>query len=276
MNELQIFEKGCNVKNLVMVTNNQVVVSSRDVADNFGKRHDHILRDIENVLKGIPKIGETPGMFLKHSYVNQQNGQTYPEYLMNRDGFSLLVMGFTGQRALEWKLKYINAFNEMEMQLKNKLPDFSNPVIAARAWADEYEKRQIAESENKSLLLENAQQAQVIGELKPKADYTDLILKNKSLMPITAIAKDYGMSGKAFNKLLHEKKIQYKIGDQWFLYAELQAKGYTHSKTFDFNHANGRPDVNVQTQWTQKGRLFLYNTLKQAGIVPVIEQDEDA
>lgn len=271
MNELQIFEKGCNVKNLVMVTNNQVVVSSRDVADNFEKHHKDVLESIRQILAAENSATK---FFNKNSYENR--GKTYPEYLMNRDGFSLLVMGFTGQRALEWKLKYINAFNEMEMQLKNKLPDFSNPVIAARAWADEYEKRQIAESENKSLLLENAQQAQVIGELKPKADYTDLILKNKSLMPITAIAKDYGMSGKAFNKLLHEKKIQYKIGDQWFLYAELQAKGYTHSKTFDFNHANGRPDVNVQTQWTQKGRLFLYNTLKQAGIVPVIEQDEDA
>ena len=66
----------------------------------------------------MPKIGQTPSMFHEATYVNEQNGQTYPMYLMNRDGFSLLVMGFTGAKALEWKLKYINAFNAMEKTIK--------------------------------------------------------------------------------------------------------------------------------------------------------------
>lgn len=108
------------MNNLVEIHNNQVVVSSRDVAENFGKQHKHVLRDIEVLLEGMPKIGQTPSMFCKVFYKHEQNGQEYPEYLMNRDGFSLLVMGFTGKEALQWKLKYIAAFNEMEAELNNK------------------------------------------------------------------------------------------------------------------------------------------------------------
>ena len=106
--------------NLVKVKNNQVVTSSRQVAQSFNKQHRHIIRDIKNLLEGMSKIGHTPQMFFLTSYTNEQNGQTYPEYYMNRDGFSLLVMGFTGQKAIEWKIKYINAFNQMEEALKER------------------------------------------------------------------------------------------------------------------------------------------------------------
>lgn len=103
---------------LVSVKNDEVVCTSLEVSEKFGKRHDHILRDIEKLLSGIPKNGDT--YFQKDSYVNEQNGQKYPMYYMNRDGFSLLVMGFTGQKALEWKLNYIQAFNQMESMLKER------------------------------------------------------------------------------------------------------------------------------------------------------------
>ena len=76
------------------------------------------MRDIKNLLEGMLKIEQT-SMFHKTTYINEQNGQSYPMYLMNRDGFSLLVMGFTGAKALEWKLKYIEAFNAMEKELNN-------------------------------------------------------------------------------------------------------------------------------------------------------------
>lgn len=152
------------------------------------------------------------------------------------------------------------------------LPDFTNPVIAARAWADEVEKKQLAEAKVKVLTADNAKQSQIIGELKPKADYTDKILQNKGLVAITQIAKDYGMSGKTMNQKLHELKIIYKIGKQWVLYADYQAKGYTHSDTFNFKHNDGRDDVTMNTKWTQKGRLFLYEELKKHGILPMIEQ----
>lgn len=123
--------------------------------------------------------------------------------------------------------------------------------------------------------LEAASAKQVIGELKPKADYTDRILSSKGTVTTTAIAKDYGMSATGFNKLLHELHVIYKIEKQWFLYAKYQAKGYTHSKTFAFRHSDGRPDCNIQTEWTQKGRLFLYEFLKGKKVLPMIEQDDE-
>lgn len=119
-----------------------------------------------------------------------------------------------------------------------------------------------------------AKQSQLIGELKPKADYTDRILNSKSLVSITQIAKDYGLSGKAMNGKLHELGIIYKLGSQWLLYSKYQAKGYTHSETVDITHSDGRADVVMNTKWTQKGRLFLYQHLKKHGILPVIEQNQ--
>lgn len=127
----------------------------------------------------------------------------------------------------------------------------------------------------KNAELEAAGYKQILGDLKPKADYTDRILASKGTVPTTAIAKDYGMSAAAFNRLLHEYGVIYKIGKQWFLYAKYQAKGYTHSKTFAFRHSDGRTDCNIQTEWTQKGRLFLYEFLKGKKVLPMIEQDDE-
>ena len=150
---------------------------------------------------------------------HEYRGQKFPMYLMNRDGFILLVMGFTGKKALEWKLKYIEAFNAMEKQLREQNAGsymIADPVERALKWAEEQKahRQQVALLEEKT-----AQQSQIIGELKPKADYTDNILKNKGLVPITAIAKDYGMSGVATNAKLHEMRIIYKMGSQWLLYS---------------------------------------------------------
>lgn len=114
---------------------------------------------------------------------------------------------------------------------------------------------------------------QIIGELKPKADYMDKILKNPGLVTITQIAKDYGMSGQEMNSILHSLKVQYKQSGQWLLYKEYQSCGYTHSNTVDITHSDGRPDVKMNTKWTQKGRLFLYQLLKDNGILPTIEKN---
>ena len=103
---------------LVEIKKDMAVCSSLDVAEKFHKRHDHVLRDIKKLLEGLPKNGET--YFQESAKQNEQNGETYPIYYMNRDGFSLLAMGFNGKRALEWKVKYIGAFNKMESMLKER------------------------------------------------------------------------------------------------------------------------------------------------------------
>lgn len=106
-------------------------------------------------------------------------------------------------------------------------------------------------------------QQKLIAELQPKADYVNQILKSTSSVKTTQIAKDYGMSARAFNKLLYELGIQYRVGDQWVLYAKYQACGYVRSVTYEYRHRDGRLDVKMCTEWTQKGRLFLYETLKK-------------
>lgn len=117
------------------------------------------------------------------------------------------------------------------------------------------------------------EQQKVIEELQPKANYVDLILSSKSLVTTTQIAKDYGMSARALNKLLNQLCVQYKVNGQWVLYSKYQNCGYVHSKTIDITRSDGKPDVKMQTEWTQKGRLFLYELLKAEGIVPLIERD---
>ena len=174
---------------LVKVINGKTVVSSRDVAENFGKRHDNVMQNIERVLKdsaGVLEIKETP-MFQKSTYVNQQNGQEYPEYVMNRDGFSLLTMGFTGTAALEWKLKYIAAFNSMEQRLT-----FTIPQTYAEAL-------QLAADQAKELLL-----------AKPKVDFYDSVADSKDAMSMAEVAKVLGGIGrnKLFKFLRDHKVLQ--------------------------------------------------------------------
>lgn len=121
------------------------------------------------------------------------------------------------------------------------------------------------------LELSNKQNKQLIGELKPKATYYDLILQNKNTMPITKIAKDYGLSGQTFNSLLHELGIQYKMGDCWLIYQKYADQGYTQSKT----HVVDAQRSVMHTQWTPKGRLFIYDLLKnKRNLLPMIERIE--
>lgn len=244
----------------VKYENNQMIVSSVEVAKNFNKKHKTVLNTIRE-LKGVAQ--NSASLFYESSYTHDQNKQEYPMYYMNRDGFSLLVMGFTGKEALEWKMKYIQAFNEMEKKLNN--PEF----LVQRTM--EYLK-----SRCDALLLENKIQSQQINELKPKADYYDQILKTPGLLNITQIAKDYGMSGTAMNKLLSKLKVQYKQSGQWLLYSKYQSKGYTRSETVSFERSNGIEDSTLHTKWTQKGRLFLYELLRKNGILPIIEQNQES
>lgn len=112
-----------------------------------------------------------------------------------------------------------------------------------------------------------------LAEMQPKADYCDTILRSRDSMVVSQIAKDYGMSAKKFNTLLFDLGVQYRVNGQWLLYAEHAGRGYVDSKTASFTHSNGDPGSSLLTVWTQKGRLFLYNLLKQRDVRPVCEQE---
>ena len=117
-----------------------------------------------------------------------------------------------------------------------------------------------------------------IQELKPKADYTDMVLQSKGLLNVTQIAQDYGMSASSFNKLLADFDIQYKDKrtGQWILKSKYKGLGWVGSSSKDITRTDGTPDVVVHTKWTQVGRLGLYNLLKKKGYIPIMEaQYED-
>lgn len=117
---------------------------------------------------------------------------------------------------------------------------------------------------------------QRVNELQPKADYYDRILNNKGLVTVSTIAKNYGMSAVSFNKLLHELGIQFNQSGTWLLYSKFQDKGYTHIEPFDYEDKNGNPQVKTRMKWTQKGHIFLYETLKKNNCLPMIEREQTA
>jgi len=176
--------------------NNKVVTTSLKIAEVFGKEHQHILRDIRELIDGVSKIGDTP-MFEETTYIHPQNKQQYPMFLMNRDGFTLLAMGFTGDKALRFKMAYINAFNEMEKALKAMQPKLP------QTYKEALKELLIQVEENERLQLENK-------DMKPKAEYFDEIVDRGGLTNFRDTAKLLGVSEKAFIFFLIDKKYIYR------------------------------------------------------------------
>ena len=135
----------------------------------------------------------------------------------------------------------------IEQTLQN--PDYIITVLT------EYKKEK-----EQNLLLQ-----QEIGELKPKADYVDEILKSTGTLATTQIAADYGISAQKLNKLLHEARLQRKVNKQWVLYSEHMGKSYTESDTIPIVRSDGREDTVLQTRWTQKGRLKIHEIMTDFG-----------
>lgn len=176
--------------------NNKVVTTSLKIAEVFGKEHQHILRDIRELIDGVSKIGDTP-MFEETTYIHPQNKQQYPMFLMNRDGFTLLAMGFTGDKALRFKMAYINTFNEMEKALKAMQPKLP------QTYKEALKELLIQVEENERLQIENK-------DMKPKAEYFDEIVDRGGLTNFRGTAKLLGVSEKAFIFFLIDKKYIYR------------------------------------------------------------------
>lgn len=235
-------------------------------------------KDVTTILgyqNGSRDINRHVDEFDRQKIMVYDGNQDKETILINESGLYALILGSklpTAKKFKRWVTSEVlpairkHGAYMTEDTIKKALqePDFI--IKLATELKEEKEARKTAE-------LEVAQKSQIINELKPKADYTDRILQSKSLVTITQIAKDYGMSSKKMNSLLHGLKVIYKMGSQWLLYSKYQAKGYTHSETVNIEHSDGRADVVMNTKWTQKGRLFLYELLKKNGTLPLIEQD---
>ena len=206
---------------------------------------------------------------ISYNGVSQQREYT----IVNEPGLYTLVLGSRKPEAKAFKRwithEVIPSIRKHGMYAVDEL--IANPdlgIAALMALKEERAKR--AELESTC-----AVQTQQIAEMKPKASYYDLILNCKDLMSVTKIAKDYGKSAIWLNEKLHELGVQFKQGDIWLLYQKYAEKGYTSTKTHDYLGNDGENHAKVSTYWTQKGRLFIYDLLKDNGILPVMEREDD-
>ena len=247
---------------LVKVVNNQLVTDSRQVAEHFGKRHNDVTEVIRKLL-----VTEKSVTKMFHESEFEYRGRKFPMYLMNRDGFTLLVMGFTGREALEWKIKYINAFNEMEKKLQEfsspALPDFSDPVVAARAWADQYEARRKAEK--------------TIEENKPKIVLAESIEVSDTDISIGALARILKQNGVDIgrNRLyswMRENGYLIKTAKSWNQPKQIymDAGYFRITETVHDSGYGYTPKIYITTYVTGKGQKYFINKfLENKDLKPV-------
>lgn len=247
MNEIILSEK-----------NGQVLASSREVAEKFGKAHGSILKTICGETRNGKHVNGlcdeilTSGnpltkYFIKSTYMNR--GKEYPEYLMTRDGFSLLAMGFTGKAAVEWKLKYIDAFNQMEDRLKNGNQLTEEERLKLQLFSKDAS--EVAYAHNRLIELATAPLIAENEELKPKAEYHDEVLKKDGLITTTVVAKDLGFSSaNKLNKVMNANHIIFKNqSGTWCPYAEYEwliEDNYADYESYTNEHS--KPCL----KWTEK------------------------
>lgn len=234
---------------------NDIKMTSLDISEIVGKKHLHVMRDIRTEIKNIgEEVGKS--IFGSSSYTTKQNKEQ-PCYVFGKEGAMQLALKYDAKT----RYRVIKRIEELENG-QNKLP--SNYKEALTQLLEQVEEKEKLETQNGIL-------NQQVNELQPKATYYDLVLQNKSLLSISKIAKDYGWSANKMNKKLHDLGIQYKQGDIWLLYQKHTDKGYTQSTTHVIDEEKSR----LHTKWTQKGRLFIYETLKNEGVLPLIEREEE-
>ena len=239
---------------------NSPKMSSREIAEITGKQHKHVLRDIRNMEPAWEKI--TQSKFGLSEY-EDTTGRKLPEYQLDKREVLYVATKWND----EIRAKLILRWEELE-NAQTKVNPRLTLVEALRAYADEVERNEKLKGE---IEVKNV----LIAEYEPKVTYYDQILASTDTITVTQIAKDYGMTAQELNKLLHENKIQFKQSGQCILYKEYAKLGYTKSHTTPITYKDGRKGDQLHTRWTQKGRLFLYELLKQKGHLPLIEQEDN-
>ena len=240
-------------------------MTSLEIAEVTGKRHDSILRDIRNILSQ----GVDAHNFVETYYTDKSNRQQKC-YTLTKKGCLILASGYD----VILREKIINRWEELETKERNQYQvpqSFAEALMLAAKQQEQIEEQQRQLEENSKEIVElNG----AIAEMEPKVTYVDMILASKETVTTTQIAQDYGQSAKAFNVLLRHFGVQHKVGGQWVLYAKHLPFGYVQSDTFPIVHKNGTNGTVMHTKWTQKGRLFLYEELKKHNVIPLIEQNK--
>lgn len=256
MNEIFNFH-GQDVRTVTI--NNEPYFVGKDVAGILGYQNGS--RDVNRHVDEEDKL----------KYRFGTSGQDREMIIINESGLYSLILSSKLPQAKEFKRwvtsEVLPTIRKNGMFATDELLD--NPDFAIATFQRLKEERQLRLQAQEEV----AQKNQIIQELQPKATYYDLILQSESLVAISVIAKDYGMSAKKLNSLLHDLKVQFKQGSTWLLYQKYADKGYTQSKTHTIDAERSK----MHTYWTQKGRLFIYDLLKnKKGILPLIEQEEAA
>ena len=247
--------------------NGQRVVTLKDIdtvhnrPDGTAKRNFNINRDrfIDGEDFFILKPSDIQKDEFRTSEINNRG-----TIFVTESGYLMLVKSFTDDLAWSVQRQLVRSYFRAKA-LESYLID--DPIRRAERWIEEQKER---------LALQTTVDVQKrqIAEMKPKAKYCDTVLNSKGLFTINSIAKDYGKSAVWLNKWLHAKQIQYKQGEVWMLYQAYANNGYTQSKTSTFIGTDGEQHSKSHTYWTPKGRLFLYELLKENGILPLIERGE--
>ena len=240
-------------------------MTSLEIAEVTGKRHDSILRDIRNILSQ----GVDAHNFVETYYTDKSNRQQKC-YTLTKKGCLILASGYD----VILREKIINRWEELETKERNQYQvpkSFAEALMLAAKQQEQIEElqRQLEANSKEIVELNGA-----IAEMEPKVTYVDMILASKETVTTTQIAQDYGQSAKAFNVLLRNFGVQHKVGGQWVLYAKHLPFGYVQSDTFPIVHKNGTNGTVMHTKWTQKGRLFLDEELKKHNVMPLIEQNK--
>lgn len=229
--------------------NDQAMTNSLLVAEKFGKEHKNILRDILNL---VAQNSAAKLLFVESEYDNR--GKTYPMYVMNKDGFTLLVMGFNGKDALNFKLDFLNAFNKMESMLK------SDDYILARSQEILNNRLQLATQQVQILESTVEKQVEQIQLLAPKASYTDEVLQSTATYTLTQIAHDLGMrSVFELTGWCKSKGFLFQQSGQWQPTAKVAGKGYFTTRTARFFHSDGTVGSSLSTVVTELGRAWLHS-----------------